>query len=610
MCLAGFGCGPRPAPVPAPSPRAVAVEPPADDADVDLVEEEAGPATAIDLARALPPETAALWVVEDPFAVAEALGRAQLIARFPEEHAQMVREMRDGAGVDLTDPAGFEAFGLAPHAPAGLAVLRQANGVVPAVLLTVKDRATLRARLLGLERDWLPVERIGGAELFGSARDRSAFIIARGVALFVDEIRPPVRDFARELVERSALDRLDRTEAFRAAMDGLPATADARAFVSPTALLPAELRAVSFAQDLQGIGLATTLHPGGARGELRVALRGGSALDRVARSLRAPVTAALPAERFGAAPPAFALSLHSDPEAMAAALAELLGLAWIVLGPTIGLDVERDLVPLLSGDATLVLHASVPRPPPRVTPLPWQPVRVDESLLIGLEDPAGARRLLERLASPTGGGLLRRSGRDFAGAGRAEGMTVGIRGRTLIFTADDRGLAPLEASGPQGSAWGWADAGTSPVGAELDLGGLLAAIDAWNGVGGSTAPAIPPVTAREAAPVRAKRRQIAELLVELGRQRELLAERARLRASAGRHLGTLRLTLAPTEGGLGGSITLTPGAATFGDAWVAFADALEDADHAGQDSVYRIHDLRSRLDSAATELRVLQGASP
>jgi len=426
-------------------PRAVAVERPADDADVELVEEEAGPATAIDLARALPPETAALWVVEDPFAVAEALGRAQLIARFPEEHAQMVREMRDGAGVDLTDPAGFEAFGLAPHAPAGLAVLRQANGVIPAVLLTVKDRATLRARLLGLERDWLPVERIGGAELFGSDRDRSAFIIARGVALFVDEIRPPVRDFARELVERSALDRLDRTEAFRAAMDGLPATADARAFVSPTALLPAELRAVSFAQDLQGIGLATTLHPGGARGELRVALRVGSALDRVARSLRAPVTAALPAERFGA---------------------------------------------------------------------------------------------------------------------------------------------------------------------ELDLGGLLTAIDAWNGVGGSTAPAIPPVTAREAAPVRAKRRQIAELLVELGRQRELLAQRARLRASAGRHLGTLRLTLAPTEGGLGGSITLTPGAATFGDAWVAFADALEDAEHAGQDSVYRIHDLRSRLDSAATELRVLQGASP
>jgi len=590
-------------------PRAAAVAPPADDADVELVE-EAGPVAAVDLARALPPETVALWVVEDPFAFAEALGRSQLIARFPEEHAQMVREMRDGAGVDLTDPAGFEAFGLAPHGPAGLAVLRQANDVVPAVLLSVSDRATLRARLLGLEHAWLPVERVGGAELFGSARGRSAVVIDRGVALFLDEIRPPVRDFARGLVERSALDRLDQTEAFRAAMAGLPATADARAFVSPTALLPTELRAVRFAQDLQGIGLATTLDPGGAEGELRVALRGGSALDRVARSLRAPVTAALPAERFGPTPPAFALSLHSDPEAMAAALAELLGLAWIVLGPTIGLDVERDLVPLLSGDATLVAHTSVRKPPPRATPLPWQPVTVDESLLIGLEDPVGARRLLERLASPAGGGLLRRSGRDFAGAGRAEGMTVGIRGRTLIFTADDRGLAPLEASGPPGSAWGWADAVPSPIGAELRLGGLLGALDAASGVGGFAAPAIPPASARETAPVRAKRQQIAKLLADLARQRELVAVRARLRTEAGRHLGTLRLVLAPDEGGLGGTITLTPGAATFGDAWVAFADALEAADDAGGDSLDLIHDLHFRLGSAADELRVLQGASP
>lgn len=609
MCLVGFGCGPRPATVPAPAPRAIAVEPAADDADVELVE-EAGPTTALDLVRALPPETIALLLVEDPFATADALGRARLIDHFPEEHAEMVRELRDGTGVDLTDPAGFEAFGLAPHSPAGLAVLRQANGVVPAVLLTVRDRATLRARLLGLERDWLPVERVGTAELFGSASGRAAFVLDRGVALFVDELRPPVRDFARGLVERSALERLDRTEGFQAAMARLPATADVRAFFNPTVILPAELGAVSFVQDLQGIGLAATLRPSGAEGELGVALRGGSALEQVARALRTPEAAALPTERFGAEPPTLALSLHGDPEATEEALAALLGPVRTVLGATVGLDVERDVVPLLSGDTALLIHTSLRAPPPRAATQPWKPVSLDLSLLVGLRDPAAARRLLERLATPAGGGLLRRAGRDFTGTGGVRRMTIGIRGRTLLVSTDDRGLAPLEAKGPDGSAWGWAGAAPAPIDAELGLGGLLLAMDAQTGVSDTGAPTLPPVTAREAAPARAKRREIAKLVAELGRLREVVATRARRRADAGRHLGALRLTLAPVEGGLGGAVTLTPGAATFGDAWIAVADALEDADDGGRDAASQIYDLRYRLEAATQELRQLSGSTP
>ncbi len=607
MCLLGLGCGPRP--IPTPAPRAVAVEPTADDADVELVEVTA-PATALDLARALPPETIALLLVEDPFATADALGRERLIAHFPAEHAEMVRELRDGTGVDLTDPAGFETFGLAPHGPAGLAVLRQADGVVPAVLMTVGDRATLRARLLGLDRDWLPIERVGTAELFGSARGRSAFVLDRGVALFIEELRPPGGDFARGLVERSALERLDRTEGFQAAMAGLPDTADVRAFFNPTVILPAELGAVSFVQDLQGIGLATTLRPGGAQGELKVALRGGSALERVARTLRTPDAAALPAERFGAGPPAISLALHGDPEATAEALAELLGPVRTVLGATLGLDVERDVVPLLSGDTALLMHTSLREPPPRAATEPWQPVSLDLSLLVGLRDPARASRLLERLATPAGGGLLRRAGRDFTGAGRVRGMTIGIRGRTLLISTDERGLAPLEAKGPDGSAWGWASAAPAPIDAELGIGGLLLVMDAQTGVSDTGAPTLPPVTAREAAPARAKRREIAKLVAELGRLREVVATRARRRADAGRHLGALRLTLAPVEGGLGGAVTLTPGAATFGDAWIAVADALEDADDGGWDAASQIYDLRYRLEAATQELRQLSGSTP
>lgn len=536
-----------------------------------------GPTRALELAALLPSDTELMVAFTNPLAAADALGRLEMGEAFAAGRATLAAQLRQRIGVDLTSPDGFAAVGLAVDRPCAYATLGRPRGMV-VVVFSVNDPRLLRARLLDWEGANLTVERLDGAEFYrGRPVHQSplAVIVERGVAVFVATNGPEQVDDAERVARNNASERLDRSPAFRAALAGLPPAADAVLFAASRAVTGQDPVAAGLFAGLVGVGAAARIAADRIEAEITFPVQADSPLAAAIAALRAPSPDVPVLEHFGETPPVQALEFSFDPEAMvAAAVPVLTALEPPAAAGTVE-RIARELLPLLSGDLGYLSRPGLVAPPSPAGGDFYWPVHFDQTVLLGVNDPARARRFLERLATPAGGRHLRHSGQDFTVIGASEGYRLGVRGQTLVVTQDVAELAAVRAGWPDSATWDWSRVDQrAPLEYWRSLDWFLRRVDDDEPVWPNDY-FVPPELPGDPATVRATRRELLRLLLERKRlQYERTREAVQLRLEVAGLTGTVSLALAPSPDGLRGHATLRPGLASFGETWSALASAL------------------------------------
>lgn len=606
--LALLGCRPPPASA---DPSAVTASPPA----ASTAEEGLGDADStapegpFELARALPADTRLFLGFADPFAAADALGRRELVERLPSEHAELVDGLRESSGLDLGSSEALADVGLAPHGPGGFAILSGAQ-VEEVLLFTVADRRTLRARLFDLADQEDAVERIGAVELHRGP-DGSGVVVERGVAIFVRDW-DDARGVARLLAETSERGRLDASSSFQAALAGLSRDVDAVFFLDVPRSLDEGSDEARLFEGLEGFGATARIASDQVEAEVEVVLSADAPLRAVAATLRTPSPDGSALERFGTTPPVMALAVAFEPESALAATRSLFErVVELDRDATELFDALRELVPHVTGELGYMCRPALVAVVPRQEAEFFRPTSCDETYAVALRDPDGARRVLERLASPAGGRLLTRVGRDFEGRDIFGTFRFAVRGRTLLVTEDVAGLTRLGAGWPEAATWSWSRSGErAPIEVRLELDRLFRELDD-DGFVPHTVAWVRPESPQEPAAARRKRRELDQAQAErewLERQRAVDA--ARLRLEAARGVGAATFSFSPSPAGLRGHVTVRPGGASFGQTWVAFADAIATVRAAREREDDAMLTVQARIDLLVREIASILAAAP
>lgn len=606
--LALLGCRPPPASadpgaVTAPPPAASTAEDGLDDADSTAPE---GP---FELARALPSDTRLFVGFTDPFAAADALGRREVVERLPSEYAELLKPLRESSGLDLRWSEALADLGLAPHGPGGYAILSGVE-VEEVLLFTVADRRTLRARLFDLADQEDNVERFGAVELHRGPAG-SGVVVERGVAIFV-RLWEDARGVAQRLAGTGERGRLDASSSFQAGLAGLSRDVDAVLFLDVPRSLDEGSDEARLFEGLEGLGATARIASDRVEAEVEVVLSADAPLRAVADTLRTPSPEGSALERFGTTPPVMALAVAFEPESALAATRSLFERR---VEPdrdaTELFEALHELVPHVTGELGVMCRPALVEVVPSKEAEYFHPTRCDQTYVVALRDPDGARRALERLASPAGGRVLTRAGRDFEGRGIFGTFRFAVRGRTLVVTEDVAGLARLGAGWPEAATWSWSRAGArAPIEYRLELDRLLRELDDDRFVPYSAA-WVRPESPQEPAAARRKRRELDQALVERNRlERERAADVARLRLEAARGAGAATFSFSPSPAGLRGHVTVRPGGASFGQTWVAFADAIAIVRAAREREDDAMLTAQARIDLLVREIEAILSAAP
>lgn len=607
--LSLLGCRPRP---PTADPLRVTASPPAasttatgdlDDTDSTTPE---GP---FDFATALLSDTRLFIGFADPLSTADALGRHELVERLASEYAKFTNGSRDSLGFDLGSPEELADFGLAPHGPGGFALLGIA-GAAEAFLFSVADRRTLRAQLYESSDEDPAVERFGAVELLRGPQG-SGVVVERGVAILIRDW-DDAKTVAQRLAGAAGRERLDRSPSFRTAAFGLSRDADAVLFVDVPRFLDEGSAEARLLEGLEGLGVTARIFADHADVEVEVVLRAGSPLHAVAATLRLPPPHGSALERFGDAPPVTALALAFEPESALAATKRLFEGALELDDAEVEVfEGVGGLLPYLTGEFGVMCR-------PALEPLSrcheWErffPTRCDETYVLGLRDPDGAQRFLERLASPAGGGVLTRAGRDFTGREIFGTFRFAVRGGTLVITEDVPGLTRLGQRWPEAATWSWSRAGErAPIEVRLELDLFLRELDDDIFVASPVA-WVRQESPQEPAASRRRRRELDRLLAEQYRlECERAADSARLRLEAARGVGTATVSFSPSPVGLKGHVTVRPGGPSFGATWVAVADAIDAVRATRERESGAMAAVQARIEALTREIEAILSRTP
>ncbi|MBK8238371.1 MAG: hypothetical protein IPK74_22805 [Deltaproteobacteria bacterium] len=139
------------------------------------------------MAELLPPKTLALLEVAGPRRVMEIVGRDALVAAFPQEYAQITRDMASSIGTDIFDPAKLREIGVDLEGRMGAAVIA-AEPFTVAFFVPVADAGRFRQFMFDAIRrnrgDVVPVP-LAGAEVLRIKDKRAALVLRGPYAVFV-----------------------------------------------------------------------------------------------------------------------------------------------------------------------------------------------------------------------------------------------------------------------------------------------------------------------------------------------------------------------------------------------------------------------------------------
>ncbi|HOU94351.1 MAG TPA: hypothetical protein PLU22_25040, partial [Polyangiaceae bacterium] len=479
-----------------------------------------------------------------------------------------------------------------------------------ALLFSVADRRTLRARLLDSTDHEDAVERFGAVDLHRGP-DGSGVVVERGVALFVRDWEV-ARGVAERLAETGERGRLDRSSSFQAALADLSRDVDAVLFLDVPRSLDEGSDEARLFEGLEGLGATARIASDRVEAEVEVVLSADAPLRAVAVTLRPPSPDGSALERFGDTPPVMALAVAFEPESALAATRSLFERAReLDRDATELFEALRELVPYVTGELGVMCRPALVAVVPSKEAEFFHPTRCDETYVVALRDPDGARRALERLASPAGGRVLTRVGREFDGHGIFGTFRLAVRGRTLVVTEDVAGLTRLGAGWPEAATWSWSRSGArAPIEYRLELDRLLRELDDDRFVPHSVA-WVRPESPQEPAAARRKRRELDQALAERDRlERERAADAARLRLEAARGVGAAAFSFSPSPAGLRGHVTVRPGGASFGQTWVAFVDAIATVRAAREREDDAMLTVQARIDELTREIEAILSAAP
>ncbi len=408
------------------------------------------PADTIEVARHLPRTLRALFITPNLEVLVEQLGRSALIevlrADYEEAAYQSVRE----TGHNLLSPAGLRAVGIDVAGPAGVAVIDGISSPTVIGFASVAEPDKLKTALYRLSTGAFTRSELGGRpEVVGDAvivgEDDIAVMLVQSLVMVVVS-DDDSRQIAKRLAALPAGETASDHEPFRAALGALPQAADVRGFLDPRGLtygllgLDPRWGGNSFAAEAAQVerGHRAALVRARARGAsvpemvaidddhqfareqliddpdipwlrpllgsvdglgLEIALRAdGLDLTVLANLDRAGKVAQLfQSERVS---PALVSSVSEQPglwlqlairPAMVLQIAELFGTRPAALSKTLGVDVERELLPVLSGELAVAVS-------PRERDLDaLAKGEIDLVVLLGIGDSKAATRLVAQL---------------------------------------------------------------------------------------------------------------------------------------------------------------------------------------------------------------------
>ncbi|MBW2455923.1 MAG: hypothetical protein JRI68_15510 [Deltaproteobacteria bacterium] len=441
------------------------------------------PADTIAVARYLPRGARALFVTSNLELLTERLGRTALIDLFRADYEEAVFRSVRKFGHDLTSPAGLRAMGIDTAGPAGIVALDGEGAPTTIVLFaTVAEPERLKTAVYRLATGALTRGRRGSApKVVGDGiivgHDDWAVMMLPGVAMVVigdDDAREIAARLARLPEGETAADH----EPFRAVFGGLERTSLLRGYIDArgltygflgfdprwggtshsealgrieqshrAALGRARARGAEVTEmvaidddhvaareglvgdddvpwlrplvgSVEGLGVALDVRTDGAELTLRAVLdpKGKVAPLINPQALRSTLVATV------GEPPGLWLQLAIAP-AMVLDLAELLGTKPAALSKTLGFDVERELLPLLTGEIAIAVTVK-----DRGVDALTKMNNLDALVLVGIRDPAAATGLLTKLTKVEALASL-------IGRGAKGGAVVTIPGLRPLFAS-------------------------------------------------------------------------------------------------------------------------------------------------------------------------------
>ncbi len=188
----------------------------------------------------LPPSTVMFVDLAAPTRVAEVIGRDALVTEFAKEYAQIAGEASVRLGADPFDPKQLPQFGIDPNGRFGFAIL-SISPLTGLVWFTIADKGRLRGKVYEIARQ-NKVEVVSipmaGAEVLRPKGESSAFVLREPFAAFVFVEGQPEGDVALALASTDPLRSLASDRGFRKAT-GASAPADALAYLDAKSLVDA-----------------------------------------------------------------------------------------------------------------------------------------------------------------------------------------------------------------------------------------------------------------------------------------------------------------------------------------------------------------------------------
>lgn len=412
------------------------------------------PAAALLVAQHLPPDTAALAVVVDGYGLIDRLGRREIIAEHRAAFERILFETVAETDHDLLSVEGLREVGIEPHGVFGAAWLGPvAAGTVLFIPLADANRFKVALVRYGLRKNvrFKPTVRQGAVLLSAPSEESLALVIYEHKALVVlSHGSTPAAEMAAGLAELPQSESLAGTDRCQGALRGLGA-GDLVAYVDPAAVLRHVVgldprwhgRSVQEAAQQLELGWRKALARGRARGdtveqlvatddsffEARRLLRQDPEANRMRRLIGGLGAAALsldvldngirirgrvglePSSLLGrvlrkrAEPPVLVRALERRPSLLVQtsvdprAVIELAGALGAPLGElskSLDVDLEAQLQAVLSGPIEVALTQQL-----RLAREEGGGMLDDPGvhLVVGLRDPAGARRLLDQVMS-------------------------------------------------------------------------------------------------------------------------------------------------------------------------------------------------------------------
>ncbi|MEM6993253.1 MAG: hypothetical protein AAF721_22260, partial [Myxococcota bacterium] len=198
-------------------------------------------------AQMLPRDTQLVGWVAGANRVAEVFERDRLAQKFPDQFAEMRRELVEGVGYDLLDPAAYPAAGVDAAGRMGGAIVSMRDRVA-CFFVTLSDEGKFKTavrEVAGRNQMEFSESQYGGATLLAdpSGQRKGGVVIRDGLALIVTQGRREgenVTDYAEVIAKLDPRQSLAASVEYRKALGGLRDT-DAMAYMNLGLIVADEL---------------------------------------------------------------------------------------------------------------------------------------------------------------------------------------------------------------------------------------------------------------------------------------------------------------------------------------------------------------------------------